>query len=67
MNWMPIETAPRDGRILGWNKADGVLVYQPYQYGSCRQFFSWIAVLDENDVFGAPTHWMSLPEPPEGA
>jgi len=64
MNWLPIETAPKDGQqILGaWGKWVGV----------CR----WCAGVPElgvpaagwEDVDGAlvrPTHWMPLPAPPD--
>ena len=59
--WMPIETAPRDG--------SNVLVFVPQ---SGEQFVAhhkrnmdWVYALGQ---FGAvlcePTHWMPLPEPP---
>ena len=64
--WMPIESAPRDGqKILGWNKWDGVLVFERYRYGSNDRFEGWRAVYDCEDFAGPPTHWMPLPEPPE--
>lgn len=65
MTWQPIETAPRDGSILGWNRLDGVLVYRPVNYGSNKQFASWAAEFDCEGLADDPTHWMPLPEPPE--
>lgn len=66
MEWQPIETAPRDGRIL---------VYCP-KYG--EQFVAFLGV-NPNDgeekwviaqgsditfIVPSPTHWMPLPPPP---
>jgi hypothetical protein len=65
VGWQPIESAPRDGtRILGWNKWDGVLVYEPYRYGSNGQFEGWRSPLDHEDTFDFPTHWQPLPSTP---
>jgi len=64
--WRPIEEAPRDGRILGWNRWDGVLVYDPYQYGSNRQFDGWRAPYDNDDVAVFPSHFHPLPPSPQG-
>lgn len=65
--WMPIESAPRDGSILGWNKFDGALVYRPVSYGSNKQFAGWAAEFDSEGLADEPTHWQPLPEPPEAA
>ena len=61
--WQPIETAPRDSNILGWNQFDGVLVYRPMYYGS-NNSAGWDAVFDDENLADDPTHWMPLPEPP---
>jgi len=66
--WQPIETAPKDGK---W-----VLVYVNawgrHEFAVC--FFrddKWVYVdsnfedINEDIEFGAPTHWMPLPEPPK--
>jgi hypothetical protein len=66
--WMPIESAPRDGRrILGWNKIDGMSVFEPYQYGANGRFDGWRAAFDSFAIADFPTHWMPLPEPPKEA
>jgi len=62
-NWMPIETAPKDGtRFLaycakgGWQAVlwnDGGSSWQGRPY--------WSSDRDEM----TPTHWMPLPEPPQ--
>ena len=57
--WQPISTAPRDGtKILtarcfnGWH----------FDVGLCENDL-WIAVSSRSFIY--PTHWMSLPDPPE--
>jgi len=64
--WQPIETAPRDSNILGWNQYDGVLVYRPMYYSS-KNFAGWDAVYDTETLAEEPTHWMPLPEAPVSA
>jgi hypothetical protein len=64
--WRPIEEAPRDGRIIGWNKLDGVLVFEPYNYGSNGQFEGWVVPGDSDDMFDFPTHFHPLPPSPQG-
>ena len=66
--WMPIETAPRDGTDL--------LVYLPEDYNKInicsyerngRNGFDWCSArcVDGLEV-GCPTHWMPLPDEPKG-
>ena len=64
--WQPIETAPKESNILGWNKNDGVLVYRAFHYGSNNKFAGWFAVYDHEGDAEQPTHWMPLPPPPDG-
>ena len=62
MNWQPIETAPYGERILVYNPVCGI-------YSSERVDSGEYPLGIWNGHFGpwypAPTHWMSLPEPPE--
>ena len=82
MNWMPIETAPknRDEWIIAW---DGKAVlpicwvvghwdddekdgrYTGWAYGDTS--FGGTLYESCNKLESTPTHWMPLPEPPEGA
>ena len=55
--WQPIETAPRDGKIiLIYGEDFGVTE------GRCDQGY-WLVFWYHTDV--NPTHWMPLPEPPK--
>lgn len=62
--WQPIETAPRDGKII--ILTDGFCTYAAWSDGDSK---TW----DIADDFGEPngieekyvTGWMPLPEPPE--
>lgn len=58
--WQPIETAPRDGTPI--------LVYENYGKGVVMTVM--VAVKGNFPGDGwlwNPTHWMPLPEPPDGA
>jgi hypothetical protein len=72
-NWQSIETAPTDGTEI--------LLAVKYPRGSRKGFFTevltaqycnsiyrkdWVATSGA-DVTGTATHWMPLPENPEGA
>lgn len=78
-DWKPIETAPMDGRqILGFEPVSGVDAIDPCGWiGTVfydTELASWMAeqLCDARhqypNVFTAtpcaPTHWISLPEPP---
>lgn len=65
MNWQPISTAPKDGTVVDlwceyYRMPDCLFIH-----GEWRQMFGESP--EEFDiVIGKPTHWMPLPEPPEG-
>ena len=70
--WQPIETAPKDGRIvIGWRyypvairwdkEKDSNYPWDAIHLDGCYTFDDNAFV--END--DALTHWMPLPEPPE--
>jgi len=58
--WQPIETAPKDEMILGY--ADGMMRLVMAEGGYWMQVGATI----ESGWFN-PTHWMRLPEQPQGA
>lgn len=70
--WMPIETAPKNGRwILGWGKrqnvADTIRVWRwDADAGEMETdvFGLWVDAADMNDYDDQPTHWQPLPKPP---
>ena len=60
VTWRTIESAPRDGtRVLG---------YGPHKWRGCYideiHVFKGRWTIEWMDGYGAPTHWMPLPEPP---
>lgn len=57
MNWMPIETAPKDAKNILCVDADGILAIVHDDLGA------WC---DDYGFYVEPTHWMPLPEPPKG-
>jgi hypothetical protein len=78
MNWLPIDTAPKDGTVfLGWSKA---WVDEDFNPNGIRECFynggplepeCWSAKWKNDfdtwavDEESEPTHWMPLPEPPK--
>lgn len=64
--WLPIESAPKEGRMLLW--------YPCYKFAQIG-WFNHPSGQFENDgelfckdgVYIAPTHWLPLPQRPEGA
>lgn len=64
MSWQPIDTAPRDGSILGFSPEHGPLVYVARLYAQTGVI--WEAQFDDDSWAGQPTHWQPLPPPPEG-
>lgn len=77
MKWQPIETAPKDGTsILGfqlWSIGPGwcVLTWTEWgehvdEAGLTEIKPGWTIPEDHYATCWEPTHWMPLPEPPEG-
>lgn len=70
LEWLPIESAPKDRHVLlcgtqePFNGLDmtGVLVFSGY-WDACDQAWCSTGSL-WNGPFYTPTHWMPLPEPP---
>lgn len=64
--WQPIETAPQHGQVLLYLNGDmyvGVWTQNPY---TGDEAFAVAELPDEKRAIVHPTHWMPLPEPPEG-
>jgi hypothetical protein len=67
--WLPIETAPRDGRevILG-EPGDSYVGFYEAGGDYRRGEDGWWAEMDRGDLLTAknmhPTHWLPLPAPP---
>jgi hypothetical protein len=60
LDWMPIETAPEDTRVLVYSTSDGILVgiYSPFNKG-------WYSAESYGGFIGIdPTDWQPLPPPP---
>jgi hypothetical protein len=72
--WRPIATAPKDGTWVLLYQADGLTMpvsmgnyYREEERGESGRFLSGGWLLFEVDglpSYGAPTHWMPLPDPP---
>jgi hypothetical protein len=60
MEWQPIETAPKDKRILLGR------VGHPWAFTACwRDYYKhWSTGSSSMDFFAEPTHWMQAPEAP---
>lgn len=74
MHWNPIETAPKDGtRILAVEDGNVLAVIWGNRRVDYNDIFcslpdGWVIWNgDIGPVAINPTHWMPLPEPPEGA
>jgi hypothetical protein len=60
--WMPIETAPRYGRVLVWGDPHmGRCVASAGWRNETPDVIRWEVV---NDIVVSPTHWMPLPPAP---
>jgi hypothetical protein len=71
MNWQPIETAPKDGRIILVN--DTVLEecapFVAARWMSIPEWSGWVydddVMTDHNPMGPQPSHWFDVPEPPK--
>ena len=73
MNWQPIETAPKDGtHVL---LSDGIKVrtgwftkwHSPFAAKDAEGWaLNWNSEFSVPDETMEPTHWMPLPDAPEG-
>jgi hypothetical protein len=74
MEWKPIESAPKDRRILVFERGGGIWIaawgnyYSPFYRGEVQGW--WTSsdpershVVRKDDA----THWMPLPSPPGGS
>ena len=68
MTWQPIETAPRDGtEMLLWDGTNlGVGFRTDTAWGLVFELHNWEWGHEISFKTVYPTHWMPLPEPPEG-
>ena len=66
MEWQPIETAPKDNRILVWNGKDMFVVHHGINWITGDVAYI-VAQWDNktNQVLTRPTHWMPLPPAPK--
>ncbi len=70
MTWEPIETAPKDGRvIIGWFGGK-----EPTPYAESVQWQppfgkdgAWFWTHDADQPVNQPTHWVEMPAPPVSA
>lgn len=70
--WQPIESAPKDGRVVlvtGCNGFDRVLpAWWVDESEVIKSFAGWRGVVNRcgPNLIADPTHWMPLPDPPTG-
>jgi hypothetical protein len=57
-DWQPIETAPLGEWVLVWSAVD-----EHVTFGITNDGSKWWEANRDDQLF--PTHWMSLPAPPE--
>jgi hypothetical protein len=61
--WQPIETAPRDGRLILCLRRDGKMV-TGWRFNPSSRTDVIFSLPGKWEVHAS--HWMPLPEPPEG-
>lgn len=71
--WLPIETAPKDGTyiLVGSRRGSWVAKYKPVFTSGYRPSNPWASMMLNHDHIGEqwpnPTHWMPLPAAPTTA
>lgn len=63
LNWQPIESAPKDQHVIVFNAVAGV------HEALWVEGHGWLITQWAGQTgrwWPSPTHWMPLPEPPEG-
>lgn len=68
MDWMLIDSAPRDGtQILTFKKGRKMICISAYQDGTkyMRKNPGWSGWSTSYTKSTEPTHWMPIPEPPD--
>jgi hypothetical protein len=69
MEWQPMETAPKDGTVIGvWSAREpGIVRRAAWGRFGKSQHYGWITATKGCYLSNVPTHWMPLPAPPEAA
>ena len=66
MKWQPIETAPKETRVLGWCPSEGIsfpTIMAVVMDEVTNEW--WPDTWESLDSPIQPTHWMPLPETPK--
>lgn len=68
-DWQPIETAPKDRRLLLWDGHDMLIGFwgvspSPYCFAGWTTGWETASGYDVGYAPISPTHWQPLPEPP---
>lgn len=67
--WQPIETAPKDGTVVGvWNRYQPEIVKYA-RWGNLKTSSVQMGWVSRAGIEGSytPSHWMPLPAPPQDA
>ena len=67
MDWMPIETAPKDGtRFTGWKRDENRKRKTWYGKASHVPLYGWCCGNDVEDIdLWRPSHWKPIKKAPE--
>jgi len=74
--WQPIETAPKDQKVLVITCSGVMFIAEVFLYGKAKgrtgydfgnvSASIWFPYCKGREEYDTPTHWMPLPEPPKG-